>query len=130
MSFETDMIAMYSAWIGDRMWWDELPEGTTPAQRAEPFIILQKIGGPRRQYADDAEQPSHLQARVQVEVWGARRIAVADTIRNFIAYALTTNTANWGVRVLGEPMDDANTTLGLRGTRVDFMFVYPNPNHQ
>lgn len=124
MSLEAEMVTRFSAAVDDRLWWNTLPEGTSPEERADPFVILQRIGGPRRQYVDDSEQPTHLQSRIQVEVWGERVLEVSDAMTALIDLMLASNTADWGVRVEGEPMADSNTTLGLHGLRVDIIVTH------
>lgn len=129
MSFESDVIAKYKALFGDRMWWDETPESMTPADREAPFAILQGVGGSTRQYVDDKQEPEFLNARVQVMVWGARRLEVSSALRDFASAVRASNTEDWYARPMGEPVGDSNTTLKLRGSRQDFDFHYRNPNY-
>jgi hypothetical protein len=129
MSFETDMIAKYGAVFSGRVWWDEIPDGMTADQRAAPFAILQQVGGTTRQYIDDKEQPEFLTARVQVVVWGARRVDVSAKLRDFDAAVKDSNTATWYARSMGEQVGDSNEVLKLRGSRQDFSFTFPNPHY-
>lgn len=130
MSFETDVIAKYQGIFNERLWWDEMPQGMTANDRIEPFGILQQVGGVERQYVDDTEQPEFLNARVQLTIWGARRIAVSEAMREFNAEVKNSNTADWYARQMGEPVGDSNEVLALRGSRQDFSFTYRNPRYQ
>jgi Protein of unknown function (DUF3168). len=129
MSFETDFIAKYAALFNGRLYWDESPEGWTAEQRAAPFAIAQQVGGSNRQYVDDKEQPEFLNARVQVDVWGSRRMEVSDAMRSFVAAVMQSNTADWYAREMGEVIGDHNEVLKLRGSRQDFNFSFRNPRY-
>lgn len=130
MSFETDIIAKYQQVFNERLWWDTAPDGMTAQDREAPFGVLQIVGGDHRQYVDDTEQPEFLNARVQLFVWGARRIEVSDAMEDFIAEVKASNTADWYAREMGRPVGDSNEVLALRGSRLDFSFTYRNPRYQ
>lgn len=128
MSLESEVIALYAASLSNRLWWDEMPDGMTAAQRDAPFGILQQVGGANRQYVDDKEEPEFLTARVQLVIWGKVRIEVSNAMRNFASLVRASNTVNWYARESGEPVGDHNEALKLRGSRQDFIFTYRNPN--
>lgn len=129
MSFETDFISKYSSVFNNRLWWDESPDGMTAQERVDPFAIMQVVGGSDRQYVDDKEQPEFLNARVQVVVWGARRIDVSDKMREFVAAVKDSNTTDWYAREMGAQIGDSNEVLKLRGSRQDFSFTFRNPRY-
>lgn len=128
MSLATDFIAYYQSVVDGRMWWNTIPKGNSAQSLATPFILLQHMGGPRRQYVEDT-QPEFLQARVQVEVWGARVLAVDAAMRAFIGEVIASNSADWYARISGEPIGDHNEALDLHGSRVDVMLAYRNPDY-
>lgn len=128
MTLEATVIELYAASLGNRLWWDEIPDGTTAAQRVAPFGVVQTVGGSNRQYVDDKEEPEFLTARVQLTIWGARRIEVSDAMRNFASLVRSSNTVDWYARESGEAIGDINEFLKLRGSRQDFIFTYRNPN--
>lgn len=127
MSLETDFIAKYAPLLNGRLWWDEMPDGMTADDRIAPFGVAQQVGGVSRQYVDDKEEPEFLNARVQLSIWGASRIAVSDAMRNFASDVRASNTADWYAREIGEPVGDSNEVLKLRGSRQDFSFTFRNP---
>lgn len=130
MSFESDMIAKYKALFGDRLFWDEAPEDWTANDRIAPFGILQQVGGIDRQYVNDKEEPEFLSARIQLFVWGARRLDVSAKLREFVSAVRASNSADWYARPSGEAVGDSNEVLKIRGSRQDFMFNYRNPQYQ
>lgn len=129
MSLETEVIAKYAGLFTEsRLWWDETPDGMAVTDRMAPFGILQEVGGSNRQYVDDTEEPEFITARVQLTIWGSRRVEVSDAMRNFNTALRASNTADWYARASGEAVGDNNEVLKLRGSRQDFIFTYRNPN--
>lgn len=130
MSIESDIISKYGALFAGRLWWDETPDGLTTEERQAPFAIAQEVGGADRQYVNDKEEPEFFSARVQLVVWGARRLEVSAKMDDFAAAVRASNSADWYARELGRPVGDSNEVLKLRGSRQDFSFTYRNPRYQ
>lgn len=130
MSLESDFITKYGPVFANRLWWDETPDNMTAADRMAPFAIVQQVGGQERQYVNDKEEPEFLAARVQVNVWGARRIEVSEALRTFVSAVRASNSIDWYARPAGEAAGDHNEVLKLRGSRQDFMLHYRNPRYQ
>lgn len=127
MSLEADLIAKFGPLFNGNLHWDTTPDGWKPVSGQPPLAIMQRVGGPRRQYVDDKEQPEFLRARVQFWVWGASSIAVAEKMEALQAAVMNSNTIDFYGQVIGEPMGDSNEVLKLRGLRQDFMFAWRNP---
>lgn len=127
MSFEEDIIAKYGPTLAGRLYWDTAPEGWQAEQMDAVFGIMQQVGGKRQEYVDDKDQPEYLNARVQLVLWGRRRIEVSNKMRELQAVVMASNTPDFYAGVLGEPVGDNNEALKLRGSRQDFSFWYKNP---
>lgn len=128
MQLESEVISKYAPLLAGRLWWDEATPLDTAAKREAPYGVLQIINEGSRQYVGD-EEPPFLEARVQLNIWGARRLEVGAAMRGFATAVRASNTADWYARPLGDAASDSNDTLKLRGMRQDFNFTYRNPNY-
>lgn len=121
MSFEADIIAKYGPMFNGRVYFDTAPDGWTPAQMAEPFCIVNQVGGDERWYIDNTR--ADLQrAHLQFFVWGARREEVAAAANAFRDAAAASSTSDFIVIPTGAVVSDFNEALKLRGTRQEFVF--------
>lgn len=127
MSFEEDVTAKYMGVFGGRFWWDVIPEDLTAEQRAEPFCIVQRVGGVSRRYVDNTRSDM-LNARLQFFVWGEYRVAVSNKMRELADAIALSSTSDFVTIELGEAQGDFNEVLKLRGERQDFGFWYQNPS--
>lgn len=126
MTFEADIIAKFGPLFAGRLWWDELPEATTPEQRQAVFCIVEGTGGIDKRYVDNSLY-DFQNSRVTFHIWGARRLevsAAADALRLAIAES---NTATFITMPLGGKVHENNEVLKLRGSRQDFGFWYLDP---
>ena len=126
MSFETDIFDKYGSVFSGRLWWDQTPDGMQPAAMMEPFCIVQQVGGKYLRYVDDTEH-EFLNAHLQMFVWGAHRIEVADKMRQLAATVMASNLPEWYATAMSAPVGDHNEVLKIRGSRQDFDFWFRNP---
>lgn len=122
MAFEKTMIDLLGPLVGNRIWWDSLPEGMPlPTQI---FIILQQVGGKSSWYLEKENMPSHKHARLQVSVWGTNRLAIAPlqrTIENTIALSPLV------AEVYGAPIGAFSGDIALKGSHQQFGIWFPDP---
>lgn len=127
MSFEEDFITKYGPTLANRLYWDHSPEGWNANDMDAVFGIAQHTGGRRQTYVDDKEQPEFLNARVQIVLWGRRRIEVSNKMRELQGVIMDSNLPEFYAEVMGEPVGDSNEVLKIRGSRQDFSFWFKNP---
>jgi hypothetical protein len=121
MTFEEELTALLMPLVDDEVYWDTTPDNYVVKDTG--VIILQTVGGERAFYADQA-RPELQHARVQVQAWGRRRMAVFAL---FNAVEITLSQSSWTVIPYGAPIGDANSDMELHGSRQDFGFWYATP---
>jgi hypothetical protein len=126
MSFETDLTALLSPLFNGLFWFDTAPDDFNPADAQANFCIAQQVGGTDKWYIDNS-RPGMQNARMQLYVWGPRRIEVADTARALRKVIADSITSEWITMPYGAAVSDYNEVLKLRGSRQDFGFWYKDP---
>lgn len=104
--------------------WPDVPPDAYGDESARPalYIVFQIIGGRAIDFTERA-LPDHDHARVQVYVWGNRRLeveAAARTVRETLIASTTLK-----VETYGAPTWLYEEMLKLRGSRQDFGIWYP-----
>ncbi len=113
MSIESVIFNALKPLVGDRVFPDVAPGGTQP-----PYITFQQVGGAAYNYTEGGAVGAR-NARVQVNVWAATRLA-ASTIGNAAEDALR-NVPGTEVLDAGTSIYEEETTL--RGRMQDFSFT-------
>jgi hypothetical protein len=100
---------------GDRVWFDLPPDAFA---RTDVFAVLQSMGGQVTQYVEKDTVPSHENMRLQIEIYHADRLVVAQKQRE-VDTAM--RTVEWdSVEPFGEWVHDYNTTLKIAISRKQF----------
>lgn len=116
MSLEPQIFAAIAGLVADRVYPDIAPEKTQL-----PYITYQQVGGDAVNYTDKTV-PNSRNARVQVNVWAATRLAasaLADQVEDALRVVTSFDTEVLGARVSVYEQDTK-----LRGARQDFSVWY------
>lgn len=124
MSFDADLITLLTPIFGDDLFFDTTPDDFDPRGKVK-FAIIEQVGGRGYWYVEkDAPSPSHKHARVQITVWGARRLEVNEATRQM---ENAIRDSEMIAENYGAPNTLYNEGLKIRGCRQDFGIWYPDP---
>lgn len=116
MSLEPQIFAALTGLVGGNVWPDIGPDDVEL-----PYITYQQVGGDAVNYTDKT-LPGSRNARVQVNVWAATRLAasaLADQVEDALRLV-----ASFDAEVLGARVAIYEQDTKLRGARQDFSIWY------
>ncbi|KQW97136.1 hypothetical protein ASC94_10115 [Massilia sp. Root418] len=116
MSLEPQIFDALKHLVADQVYPDIGPDGVQP-----PYITYQQVGGDAVNYTE-AALPGKRNARIQVNVWAATRLAASD-LADQVEDAMRLTEA-LQTTVVGSRVSDYEPATKLRGTRQDFSVWY------
>lgn len=121
MSFETDLVAVFNLLFGNRVYWDNLPEGMRVTQ---PTLLLEGGGGRGRQWYIDQTLSDKVHSRVRFTVMGPDEQTVRDLARTV---EKTIAASTYQAQSYGNFSTHYSQAAKLYETVQDFGILYSDP---